>query len=394
VHVTNEPGSEEMWRDVAAHEIGRCIAMLDDTGVWLRRDDVLAITDFGREFVVIVTAIAGEAEEGCRLRGSDVGARPSGALDFAKLSSDAQVPVHTHAVRGGVDASLQAVPRSQVLVGRGTFMAIDASIDPRPPGVKGPRGSASRSRAFVTAATVGGLALVAYAFASFRWGPLDAVGVLGLVFALLLLGYAVLAFFAVRAMVVAPFVVVALLLPWACGAAAAIGAGQRVDSVIEEFTDDLSGGAATDPLLPEVLEEGAPPADQGREAAAAAKYSALIEPYNEAFGQMSVAEEAYFASQNEADAKDLRAADSRLAVAASQAATEIQAFDAWPQSVADDVHAVAVSLRTMAEAAQLMSTAKSSEERDEQYGAFFDAQTAGAVSAAAVRDGLGIPEAE
>lgn len=240
--------------------------------------------------------------------------------------------------------------------------------------------------------------MVAYAFASFRWGPLDAVGVMGLAFALLLIAYAVLAFFAVRAMVVAPFVVAALLLPWACGAAAAIGAGQRVDSVIEEFTNDLSGGftggAETDPLLPDALEEDAPPADQGGEAAAAAKYTALIEPYNEALGQMSVAEEAYFASQNEADAKELRAADSRLAVAASQAATEIQAFDAWPQSVADDVHAVAASLRTMAEAAQLMSTAKSSEERDEHYGAFFDAQTAGAVSAAAVRDGLGIPEAE
>lgn len=61
--VTDEPGSEEFWRDVAAYDITRCVAMFDDTGIWLRRGDALAITDFGREFAVIVTAMADEAED-------------------------------------------------------------------------------------------------------------------------------------------------------------------------------------------------------------------------------------------------------------------------------------------------------------------------------------------
>ena len=115
-------------------------------------------------------------------------------------------------------------------------------------------------RLLIAVATVGALLLVAYAYGAFRWGGLGDVEVLALLFGVLLLGYAALAVFGVRAGVVAPFVVAALLLPWACGAAAFLGATQRVVSVVDdvsnEFSLEDSPTVETDELVPtdDVLE--------------------------------------------------------------------------------------------------------------------------------------------
>ena len=99
-------------------------------------------------------------------------------------------------------------------------------------------GHPARSRrGFVAAATAGALLLTAYAYGAFRWGPLDDVTVLALLFGVLLLGYAALAIAGVRGGVIAPFVVAALLLPWACGAAAFAGATQRVVTAVDDFSD-------------------------------------------------------------------------------------------------------------------------------------------------------------
>ena len=105
----------------------------------------------------------------------------------------------------------------------------DSAVGTKTPTTTAARGlPAQRVGAFTAASAAGGLALTAYAYSAFRWGPLDSVAVLGLVFGLLLIGYAALAVLGVRAGVIAPFVVAALLLPWICAAAALAGTGQRV----------------------------------------------------------------------------------------------------------------------------------------------------------------------
>lgn len=280
-------------------------------------------------------------------------------------------------------------------------MVTEAPTDVSPIDPSAASAIADPTGSFRGAAIAGGLALVAYAYVASRWGQADAVIGLMLIFALLLVGYAVLALFAVRRAVIAPFVVAALLLPWACSGAAALGGVQRVGSAIDKITNDFSGG------LPDGFSEDSPVADATPTgdalaesdpgpgaAAAAAKYSEVIKPFNAALAGMSTAEEAYFSSGSNSDKKALQQADSRVAVSASQAATEIEDFDAWPDSVGGDAATLVTSMRGMAKAAQLMSNAGTSEERDTHYGEFFDAQTNGAPSAAAIRDGLGLPEAE
>lgn len=134
-----------------------------------------------------------------------------------------------------------------------------------------------RATALRIAAVAGGLALPVCAFSVFSWAPSqDAAVILMLVFVLLLIGYAVLAVFGVRAGVVAPFVVAALLLPWVCVAAALLGIVQRADSLIDEFSKDFSDTSSlqeTAPSLP-VESEAAVPSEgeealpaQGEEAA-------------------------------------------------------------------------------------------------------------------------------
>ena len=114
----------------------------------------------------------------------------------------------------------------------------------------GQRG-ASRPRLLVIGGTIGAFALAAYAYSALRWGPLDSATILGLIFGLLRLGYAALAVVGVRAGVVAPFVVAALLWPWVCGAAAAAGLGQRVGGAIDDFSNDLSSTSSlTEPAAP------------------------------------------------------------------------------------------------------------------------------------------------
>lgn len=60
---SDDPELEEIWRDIATYDVTRCVAIFDDTGIWVRRGDDLTITDFGREFAVIVTAMADELHE-------------------------------------------------------------------------------------------------------------------------------------------------------------------------------------------------------------------------------------------------------------------------------------------------------------------------------------------
>lgn len=96
---------------------------------------------------------------------------------------------------------------------------------------------------FSLAALVGVLALVGYAYGATRWGPLDNVGLLIAGFSVSLVGFSVLAVFGVRARVIAPFVVAALLLPWAAAGAAFVGSAHRVAGALDELMDDSVGVA-------------------------------------------------------------------------------------------------------------------------------------------------------
>jgi hypothetical protein len=118
---------------------------------------------------------------------------------------------------------------------------------------------ARRVRAFTAAAAAGGLVFSVYAYSAFRWAPLDSATILALVFGLLLLAYAALAAIGVRAAVIAPFVVAALLLPWVCGAAALAGLGQRVGGAIEDFSNDLSGSSSLEQPVAPLVEESVQP---------------------------------------------------------------------------------------------------------------------------------------
>lgn len=259
-------------------------------------------------------------------------------------------------------------------------------------------GSNGSRRAPIIFAVAGGLALVVYAYAAFRWAPIDSIELLVLTFGLLLLAYAALAVVGVRAGVVAPFVVAALLLPWACGAAAAVGIGGRAQTLVDQFTQDFSGG------LLEETQEATPLADESQEAnpspeaipenaAAATTYTSLIEPYNQALEEVSSAEEVYYASNGATDWKRLQAADEQLSAAASQAATDLRNFASWPPGLATAAAALASSLEDMAQAAEAMSQANSSTERDRNYSDFTNAQDAGAPSAIEMREALGLPSA-
>ena len=144
----------------------------------------------------------------------------------------------------------------------------DSAVGTKTPTTTAARGlPAQRVGAFTAASAAGGLALTAYAYSAFRWGPLDSVTVLGLVFGLLLIGYAALAVLGVRAGVIAPFVVAALLLPWICAAAALAGTGQRVGGAIEDFSDDLTDSSSLEEPVAPLLEESFEPTPEESEVA-------------------------------------------------------------------------------------------------------------------------------
>ncbi|HHX46661.1 MAG TPA: hypothetical protein GX718_04725, partial [Brevibacterium sp.] len=99
------------------------------------------------------------------------------------------------------------------------------------------RGSRNTDLIYTGVAVVGSLILVTFAYGAARWGSVDSVVLLALVFGVLLVAFSVAAVFGVRSRVIAPFVVAALLLPWLCGAAAVLGMGHRVGDVFDALTN-------------------------------------------------------------------------------------------------------------------------------------------------------------
>ena len=124
----------------------------------------------------------------------------------------------------------------------GGHMTVDPASTPRgTPVVYEHARSQRHTTAFTLSGVIGALVLIAYGYSATRWGPLDDLGLLIGGFALLLVGFSVLAVFGVRARVIAPFVVAALLLPWAVAGAAFVGSLHRVVGAVDEIMGDSQG---------------------------------------------------------------------------------------------------------------------------------------------------------
>jgi hypothetical protein len=115
--------------------------------------------------------------------------------------------------RAGTDVEVAATLIGTGLGHWGGHMTVEPASTPRDTPVDYGARSRRHTTAFALAGVIGALVLVAYGYGATGWGPLDDMGLLIGVFALLLVGFSVLAVFGVRARVIAPFVVPALLLP-------------------------------------------------------------------------------------------------------------------------------------------------------------------------------------
>ena len=135
-----------------------------------------------------------------------------------------------------------------------------ASDSPEPPGIS------SNERLFLWSALGLPLLMLAVVFVVLRWAPspIETALVVG---GILLIGLAVVGYLGSRSGVVAPFVAVALLLPYLLGAVVAYGGAQRAEAELSGLFSDLGApeGGDMDTGVPgeEMAESGEPPMEEG-----------------------------------------------------------------------------------------------------------------------------------